>query len=112
MLAYAGTTPDRAQETQRVVLDQLRSLAGTISDEELARAKANIKATLVIGDESSASRAGSNASDWWLDRRVRTLDEVQASIDRVEKREIDRLLQSYPPDSYVLLTLGSKALEN
>lgn len=111
MLAYAGTTPERAAETLDVMVKELRSLRGTVEAEELSRAKANLKAGLIIGEESTSSRAGSNATDWWLDRRIRTLDEIQAEIDKVSTDSIDEFLKAYPADSFSLLTLGSKRID-
>jgi predicted Zn-dependent peptidase len=110
MTAYAGTTPERAQETLDVLVRELKGLAGTASAEEIARAKANLKASLIIGEESAGARAGSNAGDWWLDKRVRSLDEIKARIDAVSRSDIDAFLEAHPPTRLSLLTLGSKQL--
>ncbi len=109
-VVYAGTTPERAQETLDVIVTELNSVAGTVSSEELSRAKANLLTSLVMGEESSSSRAGSNASDYWHLGRVRTLDEIQASIEAVTADSIDRYLSKFPCDSFALLTLGSRQL--
>lgn len=108
MLAYAGTTPERAHETLDVMKRELKSLAGTITSEEIARAKANLKSSLVIGEESTGARAGSNASEWWIDRKIRSLDEIVERVNGVKTEEIEELLVEYPSDSYMLQTLGSK----
>jgi predicted Zn-dependent peptidase len=109
--AYAGTTTERAQETLDVLVRELNRVRGTLEADELQRAKANIKSALVIGEESAGSRAASNAGDWWLDRKVRTLDEIQTAIDRVKAADIDRVCERFPATAYGLLTLGSKRLE-
>ncbi|MCB0319177.1 MAG: insulinase family protein, partial [Bdellovibrionales bacterium] len=62
---YAGTTPERAQETLDVMLSVLKGVKGNVSEEELKRSKALILSSLVIGEESTSSRAASNAGDWW-----------------------------------------------
>jgi predicted Zn-dependent peptidase len=111
MLVYAGTTPERAHETLQVLTAELQKVIGSVEREELSRAKANLKASLVIGEESSGARAGSNASDWWLDKRVRTLDEIKAGIDTVDSALVDRCMKEFSSRSYMLLTLGSKRLE-
>lgn len=110
LTAYAGTTPERAQETLDVMVREIRGLAGTATEEELARSKANMKAALIIGEESVGSRASSNAGDWWLDKRIRSLDEIKARIDAVTRADIDAFLEAYPLDQFSLLTLGSKQL--
>jgi predicted Zn-dependent peptidase len=110
MSVYAGTTPERAAETLQVIEHELNSLAGTITEEELARAKANLKASVIMGDESSGARASSNASDYWLVKRVRPLSEIQEAIDSVSRDQIARCMQRFSPTAYSLLTLGSRHL--
>lgn len=110
VMAYAGTTPERAHDTLSVLLEVIRGLRGSVTDEELKRAKANIKAALVIGEESPGSRASSNAIDWWLTQRIRTLPEIQAGIDAVTPHDIDKFLEEFPTDPHTLLTLGARAL--
>lgn len=106
-LAYAGTTPERAKETLEVLLEELRGLAGSIQEEELERARANLLAGLIMGEESTAARAASNGGDWWVSGRVRSLDEIHAAISAVTAADIDALWQEFPPQACTLLTLGS-----
>ncbi len=108
--AYAGTTPERAQETLDVLVAELRQLKGTVTEDELARAKANLKASLVIGEESSSARASSNAHDWWLDKRIRSIDEIVSEINKIDARRIDEYLDAFPMTSFTLVTLGSREL--
>ena len=58
---YAGTTPDKAQETLDCVMDQFNRLAEGISEEEIQRAKVGLKSSLILQSESSSSRAGAIA---------------------------------------------------
>lgn len=110
--AYAGTTPERAQETLDVTLAELRKLApANIEADELQRAKANLKASLVMAQESAGSRATSNAGDWWLTRRVRSLDEVSAAVDRVGLDDIDACMAEFPVVDPLVVTLGPRELE-
>jgi len=60
---YAGAAADRAVELAEVSAAELLDLAEKgPSDAELSRAKAVLKATLWMADESPASRAGRNAA--------------------------------------------------
>lgn len=111
-LVYAGTTPERADQTLAVMLAEVRGLAGTVTAEELQRAKSNIKAGIVIGEESPGSRVGSNLSDWWLLKRVRSFEEICAGIDAVSISGIDRYLAQFAPSSFMLVTLGAKDLRD
>jgi predicted Zn-dependent peptidase len=111
MSAYVGTTPERAQESMDVLLGELQRLPGTVTQEELDRSRTNLKASLIMGEESPGSRAGSNANDWWLLKRVRGLAEIQAGIDAVTLESVNEFLQRYPFNPCSVLTLGSAQLD-
>jgi predicted Zn-dependent peptidase len=111
VLCYAGTTTDRAQETLDVLLAELYRLAAGIHPDELARLKARIKSALIMQQESSSSRSGSIAGDWYYLGRVRTLDEIGAIIDGLSCDSINRYLAANPPRDLRIVTLGQKALE-
>src|SRR5690606_25044640 len=51
VLAYAGTTPERAQETLNVTIDVIRKLADGIEQNELDRCKAGAKSALIMQQE-------------------------------------------------------------
>lgn len=105
---YAGTTPERAHETLDVIIAELGRLKGSASEEEINRAKANIKASLIIGEESSSSRASSNSADWKYLRRVRSMQEIAGEIARVGKADIDHYLERFPCKPFFLTTLGGR----
>ncbi|MEY4667858.1 MAG: hypothetical protein RL518_557 [Pseudomonadota bacterium] len=108
--AYVGTTPERAQESLDVLLTELHGLKGTVTKDELERARTNLKAALIMGEESPGARAGSNAQDWWLIKRVRPLSEINAEIDKVTVASVDEFLSSHPFKPCSILTLGKHAL--
>src|SRR5258706_3702809 len=54
---YAGTDAIDAPELMRVVVDEIATAADTITEAEVARAKAQMKAGLLIALESSGARA-------------------------------------------------------
>ena len=81
-----------------------------MSQDELERARTNLKASLIMGEESPGARAGSNAQDWWLMQRVRPLSEINAEIDKVTVGSIDDFLARYPFRPCTLLTLGKHQL--
>lgn len=108
--AYVGTTPERAQESLDVLLGELNGLKGSVKQDELERARTNLKAALIMGEESPGARAGSNAQDWWLLQRVRPLSEINAEIDKVTIGSIDDFLARYPFRPCSLLTLGKHRL--
>ena len=109
--AYVGTTPERAQESIDLLIGEFGRLAGSITNAELERAKTNLKAALVMGEESPGSRAGSNATDWWLIKRIRALDEVNREIGSVSIADIDTFISKYPFTPCTVLTLGRAPLD-
>jgi predicted Zn-dependent peptidase len=111
VLCYAGTTVERAQETLDVTLQELIRLGQGISDDELDRCKARAKSSLIMQQESSSSRASSNARDWYHLGRVTTLEEVR---DKIESLTVDSLLDHiarYPAKDFTVLTVGPQPLE-
>jgi len=111
VLCYAGTTNERAQETLNVTLGELKRLGDGIEPEELQRAKAGLKSSLIMQGESTSARAGAIAGDWYRLGRVRSLDEISGQIDAVGTDDVIAHLQACPPSPMTILTLGPKPLE-
>lgn len=111
VLAYAGTTTERAQETLDVMLYEIKRLGEGVFDDELARLKARIKTGLIMQQESSSSRSISMASDWHLLGRVRTLNELSELLDQVNTKAINEYLSANPPKRFKVVTLGRQALD-
>lgn len=109
--AYVGTTPERAQESLDLLVGELCRLRGSVVDAELARAKTNMQAALVMGEESPGSRAASNATDWWLLGRVRTLKEINDAVSAVSVESVDAFLAAHPFTPCTILTLGRTPLD-
>ena len=111
VLAYAGTTTERAQETLDVMLAEIRRLGEGILDDELDRLKARIKTGLIMQQESSSSRSISMASDWHLLGKVRTLEQLSTLLDEVETTSINKYLEENPPQNFKVVTLGQQPLD-
>ncbi len=110
-LGYAGTTPERAQETLDVLLAELLKMREGVRDDELERAKVRMTSAVVMGDESSRARAGGIARDFWMLGRVRSLDEVTERINAVSTDSIRAMYERFPPENFSVVTLGPKKLE-
>jgi predicted Zn-dependent peptidase len=110
ILCYAGTTNERAQETLDVTLGELRRLQDGIEPEEVERVQAGLKSSLIMQEESTSSRAGTLASDWYYLDRVRSFDEIQAAINGLTPEGIVSHLRRYPARDFTIVTLGPKPL--
>jgi predicted Zn-dependent peptidase len=110
ILAYAGTTAERAQETLDVMLAELRGLYNGITADELSRLKGRIKRALIIQQESSSSRTGSIALDWYYLGRVRTMAELSTIIDDLTPESINAYLAANRPREFTVATVGPEPL--
>jgi predicted Zn-dependent peptidase len=108
IMTYAGTSPDKAQETFDVIVDQFRHLQDGVSDEELARAKVGLKSSLILQSESSGSRAGSLGGDYYMLGRVRSLDEIKQRIEATTADSIVDFLKRHPFKEFTVVTIGPK----
>ncbi len=105
-LAYAGTTPERSQETLDVLLNELRRMAQGVTEEEVERAKIGMLSSLIMQEESSRARTGAIARDQFILGRVRPLDEVTDAINRVTPQSIAAFYEAHPPRDFTVVTLG------
>ena len=80
---YAGTDPIDAPELMRVVVDEITAAADTITESEIARAKAQMKAGLLMALESSGARAEQLARQIIVHGRPIPMDEIVGKVDAV-----------------------------
>jgi predicted Zn-dependent peptidase len=80
---YAGTDHVDAPELMRVVIDQIQNAAETLTEAEVARAKAQMKAGILIALESSSARAEQLARQLITHGRPVPVEEIVAKVDAV-----------------------------
>jgi predicted Zn-dependent peptidase len=80
---YAGTDAIDAPELMRVVVDEIVAATGSITEAEIARAKAQIKAGLLMALESSGARAEQIARQMIVHGRPMPIEEIVARVDAV-----------------------------
>ncbi|MFH1370946.1 MAG: pitrilysin family protein [Planctomycetota bacterium] len=108
---YAGTTPDKAQETFDVIVGEFNRLAEGISEEEMQRAKVGLKSSLIMQSESSSSRAGSIAGDYYMLGRVRSLDEIKREIDKTSVDSVLDFLRREKITEFAVVTIGPREIK-
>jgi predicted Zn-dependent peptidase len=111
VVSYAGSLNDQAQRAADVLLRELRKLPEGVSEEEVQRVRVGLKTSLIMQQESTASRAGALASDWYFLGRVRSFDEVQQAIDALTADSITAHVRRCPPADFRVVTLGPRPLE-
>jgi predicted Zn-dependent peptidase len=80
---YAGTDAADTAELMRLVVDEISNCAATLSEVEVARAKAQMKAGLLMALESSGARVEQLARHVLTWGRPLTLEEMVAKVEAV-----------------------------
>ena len=98
---YAGTAPERVQETLDVIESQLdRLVREGLPATELEAAKGHLTGSLAMSLETSASRMRRLGRSELVEGEIPTLDEVVARIEAVTaddiRRVVDRVLRDAP----------------
>jgi len=108
--AYVASATHQAQEALDVLVRELRRLAEGVADDEVDRVRVKLKSALVMQQESTASRAGAMASDWYYLARVRPLDEILAAVAGLTPAAILDHVARFPTRGLTYLTLGPAPL--
>lgn len=87
---YAGTSPGDLGELMPVLAGEITRLGEDASEDETARARAQMKAGLLMGLESSSTRAEQIARQYMIHGRVLPMDEVIARVEAVDAAAIRR----------------------
>jgi len=111
IMCYAGTTPEKSQETLDVVMAEFNRLNEGISEEEIQRAKVGLKSSLILQSESSSSRAGAIGSDYYVLGRVRSLDEIKTKIEATSVDSVLGFLRSNRFRDFTVVTIGPKEVK-
>jgi predicted Zn-dependent peptidase len=80
---YAGTDASDLPELMRVVVDEIGNAAETITEAEIVRSKAQMKAGLLMALESSGARAEQLARQMMIYGRPIPLEEIVGKIEAV-----------------------------
>jgi predicted Zn-dependent peptidase len=89
---YVGTRPDRVGEAMDVIGHELRKLQDdSITEEELVRAKDNVKGRTVLSMESTLARMNRLGSSVLMGVPLLTLDEIVAAIEAVTLEDVTSL---------------------
>lgn len=110
VFVYAGTTPERAQETLDVAIREIENLADDLDPSELDRWKVRVESSLIMEQESSASKASSMASDQLQLGRVMSTSEIEDIIASITVQGICDEWHRNPPGNYRIVTLGENPL--
>jgi len=108
LCVYAGTSASKAVEVVDLILSEFRKLKNeTLHEEELTRAKDQLKGNILLGLESSSSRMANLARQEMYFHNFFTVDEVIARIEQVEAAEVQAMAQRlFDADRIAVTLLG------
>lgn len=111
IMGYAGTSNERAQQTLDQFIIELQRLSDGITPEELDRAKIGLKSSTIMSNESTSARAGAVAHDWLIRKRLRSVDEIIASINAVNVDKVNAYLKANLARDFTTAIIGPKELK-
>ncbi|MDI9408398.1 MAG: pitrilysin family protein [Candidatus Pacebacteria bacterium] len=103
---YAGSGVESLGELLPVIAQELASLTGTITDLELSRAKAQIRAGTLMARENTGPRADSLAQQLMAYGRVKPLEETLAAIEAVTVADVQQIAADLIASPFSLSTVG------
>ncbi|HEY1985711.1 MAG TPA: pitrilysin family protein [Terracidiphilus sp.] len=108
LCVYAGTSAGKALETIDLIMTEFRKLKEeTLPDEELTRAKDQIKGNILMGLESSNSRMANLARQEIYFGQFFTAEEIVARIEAVQAAEVQAMAQRlFDPERIAVTLLG------
>jgi predicted Zn-dependent peptidase len=108
LCVYAGTSAGKALEVVDLVLAEFRNLKEVpLSDEELTRAKDQLKGNILMGLESSSSRMANLARQEMYFHQFFSVEEVIARVDAVDAAQIQAMAQRlFVADRIAVTLLG------
>ncbi len=110
MVAYAGTTTARAQQTLDVLTAELRRISEGVAEDEFSRAIIGMKSHLVMQGESTSARAAAIASDQYIHGRPRSLEELTAEVDAITHDKLNHFVHEHRPGPMTVVTIGPQPL--
>jgi predicted Zn-dependent peptidase len=107
---YAGTSEDEIAELTSLTIDELKRAAEDMTETEVARARAQLRAGMVMGLESPSSRAERNARLLSIWGRVPPLSETVAKIDAVDTAAVRAYAEGLTAARAALAVYGPVAM--
>jgi len=98
---YAGTGETEAGEISAVIAGEMEAMAGNLAEAEVARARAQLKVSLLMGMERPGARAEQIAGQLFALGRVQPAAEIVAQLDAIDagivKRYAARVMEGGTP---------------
>jgi predicted Zn-dependent peptidase len=104
--AYAGTEDDKSEEAVRLIRERIAAAAEDMAEAEVARARAMLKSTLLMGLETPMGRIETAAGQTFTFGEPLAPETVRAQLDAVSVEDVRRVaaraLEAAPPSLAVV----------
>ncbi len=109
LAVYAGCAIDKTREVLDLTLAEFGRIKGElVSEDELKRAKDQLKGNMVLGLESSSSRMSNLARQQMYFGRFFTIDDITDEVNRVTREDLQRLaIELIDCDKLAVTLLGN-----
>lgn len=105
---YAGTDADDANELIRVACGELAALSQHTLDEELARAKAQMRSSLLMGGESVMRVCEKMPRQWVQYGELKDTASQLSAIDNIDVTAIEKVTERLIKGDPVIAAIGDK----
>ena len=103
---YCGTGENQIQELIPVLFNELNTSPSSISEKEIDRGKASLKASLMMSRESSNSRCRSAANQLLNHNRIIDPSEILEKINAVSKESVERIARQIVNGPMTISSIG------
>ena len=113
LTVYAGTNPESAREVVRLICEEVRAMAENgLSEQEFRQSLAQLKASYVLGQESTSNRMNALGRRKLLLGDAQTEDDVLRKIEAVTREETNAIMKRVlsSPCSYAFVGKGAQKL--
>jgi len=109
LTVYAGTSKDSAPKVVQSIVKEFHDLKNTpVSAEELLRAKAQLKGSLMLSLESSMARMSNLARQEMYYKRFTGMNEIMERVEAVSIEDVQRCAREFfAPDQIAVTVLGN-----
>ncbi len=103
---YAGTGAGQVAELLPLITDEMMKLTDGISEDEIARARSQLKASILMSLESTSSRCEQLARQIHIYGRPVSVEETVEQIDAVNEAALKRIAQRFLGGATTLSAVG------
>ena len=90
---YSGTSEDKAGEIAPLIAAEIEAMASQVGEEEAARARAQLKASILMGLESPSARCELIAAHLYTYGRVLGIEELIHRVEQVDAASLQRFAE-------------------